>query len=135
MGPDRVHAHAQDNRIRVIHQVNTGLVGALNRGFSLSQAPYVVRMDNDDVAFPDRIQHQHAFMEANPDCVVCGGAILDIDSEGAPLSKVSLATEHDEIVQQLLARRTGHFHPTTIIRTDAFKKTSVLITSLHAEFI
>ena len=113
---------SQDSRIRVIHQRNTGLVGALNHGFDQARAELVMRMDHDDLALPGRMQRQYRFMQQNSDCVVCGGAIMEMDSDGDLLGSSSLPLEHDNIVANLLHRRTGHFHPTTLIRADAFMR-------------
>ena len=110
-----------DSRIRVVHQSNAGIVAALNAGCEISQASLVMRMDNDDIALPDRMALQLEYMNRNPDCVVCGGAILEMDSESAPLGQTRLATSHEQIVKDLLHRRTGHFHPTTLIRRDALQ--------------
>lgn len=111
----------QDTRIRVVHQANTGIVGALNAGCSLAKAPLICRMDQDDVALPNRLQMQLDHLRRNPACTVVGGAILEMDSDGDPLAISRLAVEHEQIVEQLLTRRTGHFHPTTMFRAEAFE--------------
>ena len=110
---------AQDRRIRVIHQPNRGLVDALNVGCQHSRAPLIMRMDHDDIALPKRMQLQAAFMRDNPYCVVLGGGILEMDSDKSPLCISHCSRHHDQIVDDLLHRRTGHFHPTTLIRADA----------------
>ncbi len=111
----------QDERIRVVHQANAGIVAALNHGCQLAKAPLLCRMDADDVALPGRLQQQLNYMRSNPSCTVVGGAILEMDSAGDPLAISRLSAEHDQIVEQLLNRRTGHFHPTTMFRAEAFE--------------
>ncbi|MCR9292083.1 MAG: glycosyltransferase [bacterium] len=113
---------AQDQRIRVVHQANQGLVGALNVGIELSRGHCIMRMDNDDIAMTNRMQKQLNYMNSHPECVVLGGAILEIDSDSDPLGVSQLPHEHDLILNELLHRRTGHFHPTTMIRTAALRK-------------
>ncbi|MEM8733645.1 MAG: glycosyltransferase family 2 protein [Planctomycetota bacterium] len=110
----------QDQRIRVVHQANSGIVAALNRACQEARAPLLARMDCDDIALPDRLKKQVSFMKRNDDCVVVGGAILEIDSDGDPLSFNHLPSDSDDIVSGLLHRRTGHFHPSTMIRAEAF---------------
>ncbi|MFN3193546.1 MAG: glycosyltransferase family 2 protein [Aureliella sp.] len=110
----------QDSRIRVIHQANSGIVAALNHACQEAKAPLLMRMDCDDIALPNRMTEQVAVMHSNEDCVVVGGGILEFDCDGDPLCFNRLAQEHDEIVSALLQRRTGHFHPTTMIRAEAF---------------
>lgn len=111
----------QDSRIQVVHQDNAGIVSALNRGCSLAAAPLICRMDCDDIAFADRLESQIEFMKSNPKCGAVGGAILEIDSEGDPLCVSRLPGSHHEIVERLLSRQTGLFHPSTMIRAAAFE--------------
>lgn len=112
---------AQDPRIRVLHQQNAGIVSALNAGCAAARAPLLCRMDCDDIALLDRLERQTEFLRKHPECVVVGGSILEIDSDGAPLGSSQLPQQHDEIVDGLLNRRTGHFHPTTLIRAEAVR--------------
>lgn len=111
----------QDNRIRVINQDNLGIVAALNGGCAIARAPLICRMDADDIALPDRLQRQSQFLRRHPNCTVVGGAIIEIDAAGDPLGVSRLPSEHAAIVEQLLQRGTGHFHPTTMIRAEALE--------------
>jgi glycosyltransferase involved in cell wall biosynthesis len=45
-----------DPRIRVVHQANRGLAGALNRGLELCETEFLGRLDADDVALPTRFE-------------------------------------------------------------------------------
>jgi glycosyltransferase involved in cell wall biosynthesis len=111
----------EDSRLRIINQPNLGIVAALNGGCAIARAPLICRMDCDDVALPDRLEKQATFMRKNPTCTVVGGAILEIDKDSDPLGVSRLPQHHDEIVDRLLHRRTGHFHPTTMIRAEALE--------------
>lgn len=111
----------QDSRIRVIHQANAGIVAALNRGCAAARAPLICRMDCDDLAVADRLEKQATYMRENPTCCVLGGAILEIDVDGDPLNVSRLPGTHEDILENLLNRKTGHFHPTTIIRSEALE--------------
>ncbi len=111
----------QDNRIRVIHQSNMGIVAALNGGCAIARAPLICRMDADDIALPDRLERQSLFMRRQPTCTVVGGAIVEIDAEGDPLAFSQLPSEHQAILDNLLNRRTGHFHPTVMVRAEALE--------------
>jgi hypothetical protein len=68
---------------------------------------------------PDRLERQVAFMRDHPEHVAVGGAILKIDADSDPLGIERLQTEHEDIEHALLHRRTGMFHPTTLIRASA----------------
>lgn len=108
----------RDSRVRAIHQENQGLVRTLNRGIALARGRLICRMDGDDIAMPDRLARQVAFLRDHPEHVAVGGAILKIDADSDPLGVERLAAEHQQIERALLQRRTGLFHPTTIIRAS-----------------
>ncbi len=112
---------SQDDRIRVVNQRNLGIVAALNGGLAIARAPLVCRMDADDIALPNRLERQAHFLRRHPTCTVVGGAIVEIDADGEPLNISELPKEHDAITDNLLHRRTGHFHPTTMIRAEALE--------------
>jgi len=112
----------RDKRIQIIDQPNGGIVRALNRGCLSANADLICRMDADDIAMPSRIEQQVAFMNQNPEHVAVGGCILAIDSESEPLGIQKLPWQHDLIVENLLNRRTGLFHPTSMIRAEAMHK-------------
>lgn len=74
-----------DPRIRIHHQENKGVIGALNAGLALAQGTYIARFDADDVCYPQRLQQQHDYFRKNPDCVLLGSAADYIDEEGSYL--------------------------------------------------
>jgi len=113
---------SQDPRIRVVHQSNAGVVAASNRAHEMAQAEFVCRMDADDIAMPDRLSRQLAFMRSNSEYAAISGAILEIDSDSDPLGVQRLPADHDTIVQRLLDRGTGLFQPASMMRADAFRK-------------
>jgi len=56
-----------DGRIRVLSTVNSGIVEALNLGLAEARAPYLARMDADDVSLPERFVLQCDYLDANPE--------------------------------------------------------------------
>lgn len=71
-GTGEVLDRLNDPRVRVVHQEDMGLAGALNRGIGLARGQYIARQDHDDLALPSRLARQVAFMEANPRCALLG---------------------------------------------------------------
>ena len=56
-----------DPRFHLCKQAPSGLVAALNHGFAHCRAPFVARMDGDDVSHPARLAEQLALLDARPD--------------------------------------------------------------------
>jgi glycosyltransferase involved in cell wall biosynthesis len=56
----------QDARIRLVQTPHRGVVSALNEGLRHCQAPFVARMDADDVMRRDRLVAQAAALDADP---------------------------------------------------------------------
>ena len=57
---------SQDDRVKVVHRSASGLVETLNAGLELCQAPFVARMDADDIIHPKRFELQFAEFEELP---------------------------------------------------------------------
>jgi glycosyltransferase involved in cell wall biosynthesis len=111
---------AKDDRIRIASHGNKGYIAALNEGLDQARAEFIARMDADDVALPDRFEKQLAFLRANPGCVVVGGRVLLIDSDGAPLREMCSETTHEEIDAAHLAGHGGTIvHPAMMGRRSA----------------
>lgn len=64
----------QDERIRILKSEHQGFIGALIQGFKEARAPWIARMDSDDISHPDRLQMQMQFLEQHPECVFVGTA-------------------------------------------------------------
>ena len=63
-------AAMEDDRIIIFtNRINIGVVGSLNRGLKESRGKYYARADGDDIALPNRLAEQVAFMEDNPTTV------------------------------------------------------------------
>lgn len=71
-----------DKRVRVIHQENGGEPTAFNAGSAEARFALLARLDHDDVALPERLAMQVAFMQKNEDIAVISGTLRYIDREG-----------------------------------------------------
>lgn len=66
-----------DPRLRVVAlDKNLGPAGAAQRGMDLAQGEYIVRMDADDIMFPDRVERQVEFMDAHSEIGASGGDVV-----------------------------------------------------------
>ena len=74
----------EDARIRVLRcETNLRLAGALNHGLDHVRAPLVARMDDDDLAYPRRLEVQKAYMDAHPETTLAGASVDWLDDGGA----------------------------------------------------
>jgi glycosyltransferase involved in cell wall biosynthesis len=109
-----------DSRIVLIEQDNTGLAIALNNGIRLARTNYIARMDADDIALPQRLESQIAFLHENPDLVLIGTNALVIDKIGEFVFRSNLPTEWEVIKQQF--PETSFYHSSVMFKKDAFYK-------------
>lgn len=89
-----------DPRIRIIElPKNLGPAGAANRCLDEARGEYLVRLDADDLAVPDRLAKQVAYMDAHPDVVASGG---HLQLFGARDRLWKFPIEHEDCVANLL---------------------------------
>lgn len=62
---------AQDERVRIIHSPQRGIIEALNSGIDAARSPLLARMDADDISHPRRLELQSELMRARPETSVC----------------------------------------------------------------
>jgi glycosyltransferase involved in cell wall biosynthesis len=109
-----------DSRVRVFRQDHSGIVAALNRGSELARAPYLARMDADDIAFPDRLTKQVKFLDQNTGVALVGGATERISTQWRRTGVKTLPTAPGEIATRLFAGEICIIHPTVVMRAKAF---------------
>lgn len=110
---------ADEPRIRLIRHPNTGYLRALNEGLGFVQGEYLARMDADDVALPERLERQIAFLAAHPEYVAVGSSLLRIDADGDVLCEEPMPEGHEEIEARLLAGLGALGHPAVTMRRAA----------------
>lgn len=113
---DAIIKSYQDSRIRYIeNESNLKLIATLNKGIALCRGEYIARMDADDVAMPDRLQVQVAFMDSHPDYVMCGADAIIVDMKG--VSKGTIRNlQTNELLQINLLFSSPFVHPVMIMR-------------------
>jgi glycosyltransferase involved in cell wall biosynthesis len=111
---------AKDKRIRLISRPKTSPQERLNAMLDQAQGEFVARMDADDIALPERLKQQVAFLQANPDHVVVGSEFLLIDPDGYPITVCGTQHTHEEIEALQLTGRYGSIiaHSATMYRRE-----------------
>lgn len=102
-----------DPRIRVIAQArNQGLIATLNHAFAEARGAYLVRMDCDDVAHPDRIAKQVAYLDAHPEVGVLGTCFELFGAQ----SGIVRYHERDAVLRVFMLFECAIGHPTVALR-------------------
>src|SRR5208282_4957480 len=65
-----VEQYAGTIRIEIDRIDHRGPAAARNRGVALARAPLIAFLDSDDLWSPTKLEHQLAFMSANPGCAI-----------------------------------------------------------------
>jgi len=97
---------------------NQQLGRALAKGVELCSNELVARMDTDDIAMPDRIEKQVAYMESHPEVHVLGGAIREFNDEGTTDRVKYMPQTQDEILNYVKNRNPLN-HMTVMFRRSA----------------
>jgi len=72
----------QDSRITLIQKPeNSGLVASLNLGIELARGKFIARMDGDDISDSRRFEKQVAFLNSNPEVMLCGAWLQLLGTE------------------------------------------------------
>ncbi len=108
-------AAAADRRVRVERQPHQGLTRALIRGLALARAPLVARLDADDLAAPERLDRQCAFLDAHPEVGLLGAGAREVDLAGRDVALVR-PPEDDGAIRRALIRRNPLVHSTVVMR-------------------
>ncbi len=113
---------AADPRIRLLPNRGRGLVAALSTGIAATRAPLIARMDADDVARPERLARQMAYLDAHPRVALVGAQAQPIDAAGRELGPPSrFPTEPDLLAHALQHRGCTIRHPTVLMRREALE--------------
>lgn len=115
-------ASLQDKRVKVIrNSQNLGITKSLNVGLSHARGKYIARMDSDDNCLPERLEKQLAFMEANPEVIVCGTWIQAFGDASYTTKRVIPEREYLRC-SFLFGNAYGLCHPTAFFRGDMLRK-------------
>lgn len=87
IGHDNVHEIIEklpvDERITGIARHGSGLVAALNSGLAVASGTFIARMDDDDMAYPERLETQFDYLRAHSEVQLCASRVRFVDSEGS----------------------------------------------------
>jgi glycosyltransferase involved in cell wall biosynthesis len=112
----------EDPRIRpVADGMNRGLAVRLNEAIDLARGKFFARMDQDDIAHPDRFSRQVVALRNNIDLDLVGARCVTISERSEIIGQLPAALSHEEIC----ARPWLGFylpHPTWMGRIEWFRR-------------
>ena len=115
-------ASLQDQRVKIIrNRQNMGITKSLNVGLSHARGEYIARMDSDDICLPQRFEKQLAFMEANPDVIVCG-TWFQAFGDASYTTKRVIPEQAYLQCSFLFGNTYGLCHPTAFFRGDMLRQ-------------
>lgn len=102
-----------DTRLHVLERDAPGIVSALNTGLAAARGDYIARMDDDDVARPDRLARQLRLLNSGVDFAGDGIALSGAVGNGAHryANWLNSLRTHDAIVHDMLVENPLP-HPT-----------------------
>jgi hypothetical protein len=117
--PDIVREYAaRDGRIRVVWGGRRGLVATLNDGLAQASCDIVARMDQDDVAYPERFERQYRRLVADDGLWVLGTRWDTITPGGKRRrAKKRQPTSAAEIARRM-PEKCVLIHPSVMMRRD-----------------
>lgn len=116
----------EDQRVRILSHGHAGLVDTLIKACASARGSLLARMDSDDVAHPQRLSKQVAYMKAHPEVALCGTRVEIIgDGLGSGIRRYenwinSLITPED--MRRDLFVECPIPHPTFMVDRKAFEK-------------
>ena len=94
---------SSDPRIRLLdNPQNLGLTPSLNRGIDAARGEFIARLDADDVATPNRLACQVAFLDRHPEIALVGSWWRRIDEKGRRLGREQSPLDHTLLRWSLL---------------------------------
>lgn len=113
---------AKDARIKAFRNPkNLGVGQTLNLSLRQAQGVYVARMDADDIMQTHRLEKQVDFLNHNPQVVVAGSWLKEINKMGEIIGKRQLPTKHKDIYRMMFYAM-GVQHPTLMFNTGLIPK-------------
>jgi glycosyltransferase involved in cell wall biosynthesis len=109
-----------DPRIKIIHDnKNQGISYRLNEQIAIANGKYFMRMDADDIMFPDRLEKQIMVLQANNTIDVVGSYAVVIDNNNDILGLRKTAIP---VNLKSCFRSVPFIHPSVMGKTVWFKK-------------
>ena len=106
-----------DSRVRLVARENRNVAATLNEIIFLARGEWFARMDQDDIALPQRFERQLQWLERTG-ADICGSWIQRF---GTSDQRVVKLRQTDEAIKMEMLFCSALAHPTVIVRTDKIR--------------
>lgn len=107
----------QDPRIHLITRENKGFSNSVNEIVDLARGQWLARMDQDDIALPQRFERQLQWIKET-DADICGSWVQLFGSKDKRILKHA---QSNAAIKQELLFGTAFAHPSVIMRTKTIR--------------
>jgi len=105
----------RDPRIRAFRQhANRGVGGTLDRAVGEARGELIARMDGNDVAHPQRLEWQVAYLREHPEVVAVGGQVTLVRANGEAYGTKTFPTDPDTLYSMMYLSAPIQ-HPTLVV--------------------
>lgn len=101
----------------VLLDQNVGAASARNAGWAVASQPYIAFLDADDAWHPRKIEIQYAYMNANPEVVLCGHGYRRLNQNVLPDWNV-VQGDAQRIRKWVLMLSNKFVTPSAMVRRD-----------------
>lgn len=125
-----------DPRIKIVdNEENLKLIKTLNKGVTLCSGEYIARMDADDIALPERIEKEVAFLESNRDHDIVSTLFYAFPSDNPKKKALHHNPIRHEELRAYMLFKSGICHPAVMIRKRIFTELGLKFEAeyLHVE--
>ena len=115
-------ATLHDRRIRCLQSPHQGQTLALNFGLASAQAPWIARMDGDDVSLPERLAKQWQALERCPEAVLVSADYYFCDQALNVQATIRLNAEDPGFLHYFQTRQNPFCHPVMMFSKPAAQR-------------
>lgn len=110
-----------DPRLRVIHQENTGFVGAIRRAIAESKAPFIAIQGSGEISLPSRLRNQYDFLKGHPDHVAISSRAQNVlVRDNGTESEKGVTPSTPDVDLELLLKDNPMVHGASMYRRTAY---------------
>lgn len=116
-----------DHRLAIVENPGSGLVDALNAGFTVASGRYLARMDGDDICHPSRLELQVDLLENNRQIGIAATQV-EVIGDGGPAEGYRLyeawinSVLTPEDIRREIYIESPLPHPTVMMRAEVLEK-------------